>query len=375
MGLPNLSTLPKSPTRRQSGFEVLTGSSQASAAQLVIRPYDDSFRTRWDSFVSANFEGTLFHSLAWKRAIERSFGFESRYLVAEQDQKITGVLPLFLTSNWIQGRTLISTPFAVYGGICAGSGPAREALADAACRTADEERVNYLEFREPRGELGSPFLTKKLYVTFEQPLCSDPEKIMSGFSKDTRYMIRKGQKNGLTSVADNNLLDVFYDIYAESVRNLGTPVFPKRFFAILLEELGDAAKMIVIRRGSQALATAMCFFSHDSVTPYYVGATGEGRPLAVYNFLFWEIIRSACEAGLRSFDFGRTKLGTGSYAFKTKWNMRPRPLPYQYYLVKRKSLPNFSPANPKFRIATTIWKRIPLPVSKALGPPLVRLFP
>src|SRR5262249_23763157 len=146
---------PKTPPCRQSGFEALTGSPQASAAQVVIRSYDDSFRTRWDSFVLGQPEGTLFHSIAWKHAIERTFGFESRYLVAEQDKKITGVLPLFLTSNWIQGRALISTPFAVYGGICANSSGAREALADAACRMADNERVSYLELREPRRELSS----------------------------------------------------------------------------------------------------------------------------------------------------------------------------------------------------------------------------
>lgn len=344
-------------------------------SRLTIRAYQDEQKSAWDNYIFRHPEGTLFHCTAWKRAIERAFGFKAVYLSAEQDGEIRGVLPLFLSSNWVQGRTLISTPFAVYGGICASDEAATVVLREAACRVADEEGVNYLELREPHRSFGNSFLTKELYVTFEQQLGKDPEKLMRGFPKDTRYMIRKGQKSGLQAVTDDAQLDTFYELYARSVWNLGTPVFSKRFFKILLEELGDSASLTIIFRESKAMAGVMSFFFRDAILPYYAGSLPESRQFAANNFMFWELIRTSCERGLQLFDFGRSKLGTGSYFFKTQWNMSERPLPYQFYLVKRKSLPNFSPVNPRFKLATDLWKRLPFSVTKALGPPLVRLFP
>jgi FemAB-related protein (PEP-CTERM system-associated) len=342
---------------------------------MNIRPYDDNVRADWDAYVLHQPEGTLFHLTAWKRAIEREFGFCGRYLLAEDNGKIRGILPLFLVSNWVQGPTLISTPFAVYGGICASDDDAAIALRQAACRMAVDEGVNYLELRESHRALGDDFVTKELYVTFECQLSEDPAQVLRSLPKDTRYMIRKAQKSGLRAITDNNQLDVFHEIYAESVRNLGTPVFAKRFFRILMEEFGGALQIAVISNQSKALAGVLSFRFRDAILPYYGGSLSEGRQFAANNFMYWEVLRTACEAGLRVFDFGRSKVGTGSYLFKTQWNMHERPLPYQYYLVKRKSLPNFSPANPRFRLAADVWKRVPLPLTKALGPSLVRLFP
>jgi FemAB-related protein (PEP-CTERM system-associated) len=342
---------------------------------MNIRPYCDDVRTEWDDFVVAQPEGTLFHLTAWKRAIEREFGFEARYLLAQENGRICGVLPLFRASNWVQGQTLISTPFAVYGGICSTDPAASVALREAACRMATEDGVNYLELREAYRPFGDGFLTKELYVTFEQPLTKDTERLLRGFPKDTRYMIRKGQKSGLRAVTENAQLDSFYEIYAQSVRNLGTPVFSKRFFRILLEEFGDTAEVMIVWHESKAMAGVLSFRFRDTIQPYYGGSLPEGRQFAANNFMYWEVLRAACERGLHTFDFGRSKLGTGSYFFKTQWNMRERPLPYQFYLVRRKSLPNFSPVNPRFKLATSLWRRIPLPLTKTLGPALVRLFP
>lgn len=349
---------------------------QAPAMTAIdVHRFQDDSKTRWNDYVLQHSEGTLFHLTAWKRVIERAFGFQAIYLFAEENGRICGVLPMFLVSNWIQGRSLISTPFAVYGGICASTAEASLALQNAARKIAEDERVDYLELRESHRPLGDRFLTKNLYVTFEQLLTRDPEKLMNGFPKTIRYMIRKGQKNGLHTTTSNDHLDIFYEVYAHSVRNLGTPVFSKRLFQILLDEFGHAAKVSIIWHESKAVAGTMSFWFRDEVTPYYAASLKEGRQLAANNFMFWDLMRAACEQGLRKFDFGRTKLGTGGYFFKNQWNMTERSLPYQFYLVKRKSLPNFSPVNPRFKVATEVWKRIPFPLTKVLGPSLVRLFP
>ena|SRR5689334_10577563 len=198
---------------------------------------------------------------------------------------------------------------------------------------------------------------------------------MKTLPKDTRYMIRKSQKAGLTATYGNCGLNDFYNVYAQSVRNLGTPVFAKKFFRIILEEFGNDAEIMVVRKDQIAVAAVMSFRFRDWILPYYGGSTLEGRHFAANNFMYWELMDSARQRGIRHFDFGRSKRGTGSYEFKSAWNMRETALPYQFYLVKRQQMPNFSPANPAFSRAINLWKRIPFPVTKAIGPALVRLFP
>ncbi len=342
---------------------------------MNIRPYQAELETTWDNYVRERPGATLFHLTAWMRAIQRAFGFEPRYLLAEAQGRICGVLPLFLTSTWVQGRTLISTPFAVYGGICADSPEARGELREAARKLAVEGGVEYLELREQYAHATDGFQNKDLYVTFDRELRPDPEALLRCLPRKTRYMIRKGQKNGLRAVWGNDQLDSFYEIYAQSVQALGTPVFAKGFFQILREEFGEAAETTVVWHGNTAVAAVLSFRFRDAILPYYGGSIPEARQLGASNFMYWEVLKHACERGLRTFDFGRSKRGSGSYFFKTQWNMQERPLPYQYYLVRRRSMPNFSPANPRFQLAIHLWKRLPFPVTKVLGPALVRLFP
>ncbi len=342
---------------------------------MQIRPYNESFRSAWDQYVAQHAEGTLFHTTGWMRAIERAFGYEPRYLLAEEGRQICGVLPLFVVSNCIQGRTLISTPFAVYGGICASDETTRQALAQAACQMAREAAVEYLELREQYQSFGDGFLTKDLYVTFDQELPQDSDRLLVRLAPATRNKIRKAQKQGLRAVTDNAQLDLFYEVFADSVRRLGTPVFPRRFFHLLREELGDALQLTVVWHGQRAIAGVLCFRFGGRLLSMYSASLEEGRNLAANNFVYWEILKQACQRGVRYFDFGRSKVGTGAYLFKVQWNMQERPLPYQYFLVRRKTMPNFSPTNSRFKPAIELWKHIPLPLTKVLGPALVRLFP
>ena len=331
----------------------------------------------WDAYVTAHESATVFHTLAWKRSIERAFGFRSTYLYASRGPHLCGVLPLFLVSNPVIGKVLVSTPFAVYGGPCADDAESCECLLQRASALSEELGVQYLELRNR--EYCPPdtrFHRKNLYVAFDCELPADPEKLMKQFPRDTRYMVRKAQKKGLTSVIDNGRLDDCYDLYAESVTNLGTPVFSKRYFEILSEEFGKTLEIMIIEQGGKTpVAAVLSFRFRDWIVPYYGGSGFKGRAVAANNFMYWEVMRTAIEQGVRHYDFGRSKLNTGAHFFKTQWNMREYPLPYHFQLVRRKEMPNFSPANAKFKPAIAIWKRMPLPLAKLIGPPIVKLFP
>jgi len=360
---------------QESGLDRRSPNDVCSYSRMTVRPYEERFQRAWDEYVSAHPSGSIFHLTAWKRVIEKAFKYEPRYLLIEEHGRVRGVLPLFLVPNLFFGRTLISTPLAVYGGVCADDEPLSGRLRAAAREMAISERVQYLELREgsPISEPG--FHTKELYVTFDSELPSNVDRLMAGFPRDTRYMIRKGVKNGLRAVVDNRPLDKFYEIYSRSFHHLGTPVFSKRLFEIILDEFSKQCELTTVWREQKALAAVLSFRFRDWILPYFGGSLIEGRSVAANNFMYFEVMRRAMEQGVRRYDFGRSKRGSGSYAFKTQWNMQERALPYQFFLVRRKSVPNFSPANPKFRLAISLWKALPFPVTKVLGPAMVRAFP
>jgi FemAB-related protein (PEP-CTERM system-associated) len=178
-------------------------------------------------------------------------------------------------------------------------------------------------------------------------------------------------QNGLTSVVDRDPTRL-HRIYAESVRNLGTPVFSRRFFSILMETFGDAADIVTVMDGETAIAAVMNFYFRDEVLPYYGGGTLAARQRAGNVFMYWEVMRRAADRGFRLFDFGRSKLGTGAYAFKHNWGFEPAKLHYRFCLEPGGTIPDINPMNPKYRLFIAAWKRLPLPIANILGPPLVR---
>jgi FemAB-related protein (PEP-CTERM system-associated) len=159
------------------------------------------------------------------------------------------------------------------------------------------------------------------------------------------------------------------------MKRLGTPVFPRLLFRNLLEEFPEHTQLLLIYKGSRPVTGVLSFFFRDVILPYYAGASAAAPGLAANNFMYWELMKWAASRGFRWFDFGRSKKDTGAYLFKSQWGMQIEPLDYQVFLGKRRTVPNFSPANPKFELAARIWKRLPLPLTKVLGPRVVRWFP
>jgi len=349
--------------------------SSTTTSGLEVSTYHDDDSRLWREYVTNHPAATVFHDLAWKRVIERAFRYKARYLMARQGTLIRGVLPLFLVESRLFGRRMISTPFAVYGGICADDETAESALYLEACRLTRLEGADYLELRD-RKSAGYPGLqSSSLYVTFEKDLTVETAALFDTLPRNTRNMIRKGRKHGLRAVFDNRHVDRFYDVYAQSVHHLGSPVFAESFFHIIKEEFANAAEITTIWLSNRTVAAVLSFRFRDWLLPYYGGSTMEGRSVAANNFMYWEIMRAAAEQNLRHFDFGRSKLGTGAHDFKTRWNMRERPLNYGFYLHRRATVPNFTPANRHFHWGINLWKRLPFCVAKTLGPAVIHLFP
>ena len=325
----------------------------------------------WERFVDQCPQATFFHRVGWRTVIQTVFQHPSYYLYAESPEGIQGVLPLVHINSRIFGNALVSNPFCVYGGIAATTENAAEALTNAACKLADSLAVDYLEMRHlDRRNPGWP-VKDALYVTFRKSLDRDPEANLRTIPRKQRAMVRKGiQANLCTEL--NGDVERLYAAYSESVRNLGTPVLPKRYFRALKDVFGDDCEVLTVTRQGQTLAAVMSFYFRDQVLPYYGGGTEQARHYKANDFMYWDVMRRASERGILVFDYGRSKVGTGSYSFKKNWGFKPEPLFYEYYLVRAKALPDINPLNPKYRLFIQLWKRLPLPLSQFLGPYLAR---
>ena len=338
---------------------------------ITLRPLVEDCVPAWDAFVAAMPDGSFFHRAAWARVIEAAFGHRCHYVLAEQDGAITGVLPLVHLRTRLFGNTLVSTPFCVYGGPLAADHQTTAALESYAADLRERLGASAVEFRD-RLAVESDWLSRPdLYVTFRKSIDADHERNMKAIPRKQRAMVRKGIQNGLVSVCDQDV-GVLYRVYAESVRNLGTPVFSPRYFPILVEAFGDCVDVVTVLDAERPIASVLNFYFRDEVLPYYGGGTLQARHRAGNDFMYWEVMRRAADRGFRLFDFGRSKLGTGAFAFKHNWGFTPEKLHYRYHLAPGAAIPDHNPLNPKYRLFIEAWKRLPLPVANLLGPPIVR---
>ena len=340
------------------------------ADACAVKRLESGDEERWDIFVRDAPQATFFHRAAWRAIIGQVLGHRCHYLYAERNGVITGVLPLAEIRSRLFGHALISTPFCVYGGVVATDPDSEARLTQAATALADELRVDYLELRD-RAPHHSDWPVKDLYVSFRKALDPDHDKNLKAIPRKQRAMVRKGIGLELQAHHGGSLAE-FYRVYAESVRNLGTPVLSRSYYARLQQTFGDACEITVVTHQGQPVAAVMSFYFRNEVHPYYGGSVARGRDLAANDFMYWAVMQRAVERGARLFDFGRSKQDTGSYHFKKHWGFEPQPLPYAYYLVHAKTVPNISPTNSKYRLFIQAWRRLPLPVSCALGPWLAR---
>ena len=337
----------------------------------VVRELDAAAAPRWDRFVEAHPEATFFHRAGWQRVLERGLGHAAHFLYAERSGVIEAVLPLAHVRSRLFGNALVSTPLCVYGGAVARTDDARAALEAEACRRAEAMGVDWLELRH-RAPVHPDWPAKReQYATFRKALDPDPDANLAAIPRKQRAVIRKGIAHGLTGRVDDDLAR-FYPVFAESVRNLGTPVFPKRYFRELRDVFGDACEILCIEHAGRTVAAVMSFYFRDEVLPYHGGGIRAARHLHANDFMYWELMRRAAERGVRVFDYGRSKVGTGAYDFKRHWGFTPEPLHYEYHLVRAAAVPDVSPLNPRYRLFIGAWQRLPLPLARLVGPMLAR---
>ncbi|MDE2367622.1 MAG: FemAB family PEP-CTERM system-associated protein [Burkholderiales bacterium] len=337
----------------------------------ILAPDDRAANAAWDAYILAHPQATFFHRAGWQRVLGRAFRHACHYLYTEEAGRITGVLPLAHVKSLLFGNSLASLPFAVYGGVVADDAASAELLLAEAQRLARALRVDHLELRNLlRTQPDWP--EQDLYVTFRKEILPDEEANLLAIPRKQRAMVRKGIKNGLTATVDPGV-ERFFAVYADNVHRHGTPAMPKRYFEALRAEFGDDCEVLTVCAPDGAvISSVLSFYFRDEVLPYYAGDAEAARDLAGNDFKYWELMRRSCARGLKVFDYGRSKQGTGSYSFKKNWGFEPQPLHYEYCLYKHDQVPQNNPNNAKYKLLIETWRRMPIGLANWLGPFIVR---
>jgi FemAB-related protein (PEP-CTERM system-associated) len=342
---------------------------------LSVRPALPQDDPAWDAFVESHPHGSPFHLTAWRDCIRETFGYQPRSLLAEEGGRIHAVLPLFLVSSPLAGRILLSSPFAVYGGVLASGEEARAAMKEGLEHLARRENVQYAELRNAWESQCLGYQRIRRYVTFTQELAGSEEQLLQGIPRKTRASIRKSLQCELSSRRTRDL-DSFCRLYLANLRRLGTPAFPRSHFRRLLDRFGENSFVLEVISSGRVVAAVLTFTFRDQILPYYGASDPRFHALQPNNFMYWDLMRSGLHGGMRLFDFGRSKIEkSGSFDFKAHWGMTMRELPYEVLPVRRREIPDLSPNNPKFELFLRVWSRLPLWFTNAVGPLLIKWVP
>ncbi len=330
---------------------------------------------RWDSFVASTPEASNYHRWGWRVAIESTFGHESYYLAATGKGEVKGVLPLVHMKSRLFGHFLVSMPFFSYGGVLASAPEARQALLAKAADLARELGVSHIELRQ-----GSPqpveWRDATPKVTMELVLPESVDVFWKGLSSGMRNKIRNAQKNRLrVEWGGAESVETFHKVFSTNMRNLGTPVYPQRWFGNLCTQFPEDVKILTLWDNDEAVASGLITCFRNALELPWSATLPESRKKYSAVLLYWTLLEWAISNGYRRVDLGRCTKGSGVYEFKQHWNSEERPLHWYYWLASGMQVPELRPDNPRFRLATRIWKHLPVAVANLLGPRIVRSIP
>jgi serine/alanine adding enzyme len=341
----------------------------------VIATATASDAARWDDYVLRNPAARSCHLWAWRRVIETSFGHDTDYLISEDpDRRIDGVLPLVRLRSRLFGDFMVSVPYLNYGGPCADSDHVARQLTAEAVSLAAARRVHHVEIRtDDARDLNLRVRSAKASMRLSLP--SSAEELLRRFPSKLRSQIKRAQQEQMVvSIGRADSLDAFYEVFAANMRDLGTPVYAKRFFATILQELPESWICSVTLRGEPIAAGFLVGFRDTLEIPWASSLRRYSR-LSPNMLLYWSVLQYACERGYPIFDFGRSTPDSGPYKFKAQWGASPVPLNWHYWVRDGAELPDLSPVNPRYQLAVRVWQHLPVALTKIIGPPIVKNLP
>jgi serine/alanine adding enzyme len=332
---------------------------------------DDS---AWNDYVGGHPDAAAYHQWGWRKVMSAAFGHDSIYLAAQEGNRVTGVLPLVEFRSRLFGTFAVSLPFVNYGGVVADTAEAGGALTARAVALARERGWRHVELRHTRRQF-TEWPVKRHKVAMWLPLPAEPEALWSSLDRKVRNQVRKAEKSGCVAEhGSEDLLGDFYGVFAHNMRDLGTPVYARRFFAEVLRAFPGDTRVFVVRLGGQPVAASVTVGWRDRLEVPWASSLRAHAAASPNTLLYWTMLKWAVEHGYKTFDFGRSTPDEGTFHFKKQWGAQPHELAWEYAGLTGE-MPDQSPKNPKFRAAIAVWQHLPVWLTNRVGPPIVRSIP
>lgn len=342
--------------------------SRHKCALRIADPGEDAVAR----FLEAHPEGEVFHRPAWLHAVAAATGHRARALIAEDARAIAGAVPFNLVHSPIFGRMLAASGFGVGGGVLLREDAKPKPIFAALEEFARRENCPTIELRGgamPEERDGWTIRTDS-HANFARDLAEDDEAELLAIPRKQRAEVRKGLKKhfAIETGSGPQDRDAHYAVYSESVRNLGTPVFPRALFEEMLDRFGDDADILTVRHEGEPVASVLSFYRRGTVMPYWGGGVWAARGLRANERMYFELMRHARRRGCTRFDFGRSKTESGAYAFKKNWGFAPEPLSYASWTAPGAAPRDADPTSDSHSLAIRIWRKLPLSVANRVGP-------
>jgi len=331
---------------------------------------------RWDSYVMKSAASSCYHLACWKDVIEESFGHRTYYLFAEDHDEVTGILPLVHLRSAIFGNFIVSLPYFNYGGVCADDSFISDQLIEKAIAIARDVNAAHIELRHTEPIINE-MPVKMAKVSMRLSLSDNRDELWKSFSSKLRSQVRKPEKMGMYSkIGKEEELDGFYKVFSTNMRDLGTPVYPKLFFRNIIRTFPDITRICsVYTKDGIPVASGFLVGFKDRLEIPWASSLRSHNHLSPNMLLYWSALQFACEKGYGFFDFGRSTPGEGTYKFKEQWGSKPIQLYWYYWMRNGQPMPELNPKNPKYQLAIKVWRRLPVSLTKVIGPAIVKNLP
>jgi serine/alanine adding enzyme len=343
---------------------------------MTIRLYTESDRDNWDQYVMKSNSSSCYHLIGWKNVIEKTFGHKTYYLLSEDENlQINGILPMVHLKSLLFGNFAVSLPYFNYGGVCADTEEIGNELLRAATDITKSQGMQHLELRHVHNTMKDlPVKTTKVSMRLSLP--STSEELMKSFPAKLRSQIKRPlQENMYARVAGEEELDSFYAVFSQNMRDLGTPVYAKSFFRNILETFPDNTWICTVYTEKVQPAAGFLTSFKDTIEIPWASSLKAFNRLSPNMLLYWSVLEFACNNGFKVFDFGRSTPNEGTYKFKQQWGAQPVQLHWHYWLRNGGSLPEINPHNPKYGLAIRTWQKLPVSLTRLIGPSLVKNLP
>jgi len=347
-----------------------------TSISFVVKVAQEADYLRCDQFVTSWEKSSVYHLTGWCSLVGKIFGNSYSYFFAESEQKeVIGVLPVVRLKSKLFGDYMVSMPYFNYGGAVAINDDVEAELINMAISAATDAGVQHIEFRDSKKRLAwGPVRTDKVVMVL--PLPDDPDILWKQLGSKRRSQIKRPQREGVeVKHGGFDLLDDFYRVFAQNMRDLGTPVYSKHFFAEILHQFQDKTQLIIVYNKGQPVSGAFLIGFRGKLEIPWASTLRKANSIGVNMLMYWEVLKYAINNKFKTFDFGRSSIDSGTYRFKKQWGAEPVQLYWHYWLNEGQNLPALTPSNPKYKLAIKAWQKLPLFVANRIGPMIVKNLP